>query len=50
MILCALSWQRALSGNMGSAAQILGKQIHGKAISLFRHAYFNIHNCGDALR
>jgi hypothetical protein len=29
MILCALSWQRALSGNMGRAAQILGKQIHG---------------------
>lgn len=50
MILCSLSWQRVLSSNLGRAAQILCKQINGKPVSLFRHGYFNIHNCVDAKR
>lgn len=50
MILCSLSWQRVLSGNLGRAAQFLGKQINGKGVSLSRHAYFNIHNCVEAKR
>lgn len=48
MILCSLSWQRVLSSNLGRAAQMLGKRISGKPVSLFRHPYFNIHSCEDA--
>lgn len=50
MILCSLSWHRTLSSNLGRAAQILGKQVHGKPVSLFRHPFFNIHQCVDSSR